>query len=180
MDNSVSPDQLIAEAKEAYERADYLTAAHTYQDVAQSFESAGDRVKAAEMKNNSSVAFLRGGEAEEAFREVNGTDDVFAEFGNISRQGMALGNIGAALEGMKRFEEAVEVYKQSAELLKEAGEHESRAKVMQSLSGLQLRTGNQFEAITSMRNGIDGLEKPSFIQRLYKKILQLSFKIFSR
>ncbi len=100
--------------------------------------------------------------------------------GDVRRQGMALGNLGAALEADGRIEEAVDAYEQSADLLKQVGESEFRANVMQSLSRLQLRTGRQFEALATMEAGLEGIERPNTQQRFLKKLLKLPYKYMGK
>jgi hypothetical protein len=86
-----------------------------------------------------------------------------------------LGNQAAALEGLKRVDEAMQAYEKSAELLKEAGESELRAYVLQAISALHLRKRHYLEAYATMRAGILGLKKPNFKQRLLKSLIQIPY-----
>jgi tetratricopeptide (TPR) repeat protein len=176
MSETISQKQLLSEAKAAYKKGKYLEAGRAFEAAATSFQAEGDALSAAEMLNNASVSYLQAGETELAFQTVEGTDEIFASAGDIQRQGIALGNLGAALEADDRYEEAIDSYEKSSELLKMAGENEFRANVMQSLSRLQLKTGRQFEALASMEAGIDGLESPSAKQRFLKRLLKLPYK----
>ncbi len=172
----LDPKQLGKEAQAAYQRGDYGAAAKSFQAAAQSLAAAGDKTSEAEMLNHASVAFLQAGDAQSAFRAVDGTPATFAAAGDVRRQGLALGNLGAALDALNRKPEAVEAYQQSAELLEQAGESEMRAHVLQSLSKLQLRSGRQIEALATMEAGISGFERPTLKQRFLKKLLRLPFK----
>ncbi len=180
MSETLAPKQLADEAKTAYQRADYASAGRVYQAAAQSYQEAGEPLMAAEMRNNASVAYLQAGDAETAVQMVEGTASVFAAAGDLRRQGLALGNRGAALEALGHLPEAAEVYQQSADLLKQAGETELRGRVMQSLSALQLRTGRQLEALATMNAGLDGISKPNLRQRLLKRLLQMPFKLLGK
>ncbi len=176
MSETISQKQLISEARAAYKKGKYLDAGRSFEAAATGYLAEGDELSAAEMRNNASVSYLQAGETELAFQTVEGTDEIFASAGDIQRQGIALGNLGAALEADGRYEEAIDSYEKSSELLKAAGESEFRANVMQSLSQLQLKTGRQFEALASMEAGIDGLESPSAKQRFLKRLLKLPYK----
>ncbi len=176
MSETISQKQLLSEAKAAYNKGKYLEAGRAFEAAATSFQAEGDALSAAEMLNNASVSYLQAGETELAIQTVAGTDDIFASAGDIKRQGIALGNLGAALEAEGRNDEAIVSYEKSAELLKKAGEGEFRANVMQSLSQLQLKTGRQFEALATMESGLDGLERPSAKQRFLKRLLKLPYK----
>jgi tetratricopeptide (TPR) repeat protein len=90
---------------------------------------------------------------------------------------MALGNRGAALEALERNEEALIVYQQAADILQQAGEDQLRAQVMQSLSMLQLQMGRQLQALASMQNGIDGVERPSASQKMLEKLLNIPMNV---
>ena len=106
MEEQISVKQLVSEGKSAYQQGDFLTAARAFEAAAESYTAAGNALNAAEMSNNSSVAFLQAGEAQEALRSVEGTPAVFAAAGDKRRQGISLGNLGAALEAVGRLDEA--------------------------------------------------------------------------
>ena len=177
---SLELERLAKEGEKAYKRGDFLIAAHLYQTTSQSMLNAGDELSAAEMLNNASVAYLQAGEFLEAFKSTQGTEVTFSQVGDLRREAIALGNLGAALDGLKRFEEAIQAYERCSQLLKEIEETELRAAVMQSLSALQLRTGQQLEALATMKAGLEGIQHPSVKQRLLKKLIQTPFKLISR
>lgn len=176
MTETLSAPQLVDEAREAYQRGDFLTAARSYQAAAQSYSQPEEAATAAEMRNNSSVAYLRLGDAKAALEMVQGTPEIFAAAGDARRQGMALGNLGSALEATGELEEAKETYRHSAELLGLVHEDQLRANVMQSLSQLQLRTGKPVEAVAAMQSGLEGIEKPTKKQSFLSRLLKIPSK----
>jgi len=180
MDETLSSTELVSEGKSAYKRGDFSGAARLFQAASQSYEMIGDVVTSAEMRNNTSVAYLQSGDGQAALETVEGTPAIFAAAGDLRRQGMALGNLGAALEAVKRYDEAEEAYHQSADLLGKIGEGEMRSQVLQSLSALQLRTGRQMEALASMQSGLEGLPKPSVKQSILSRFLKIPSKIVGR
>jgi tetratricopeptide (TPR) repeat protein len=180
MDEQISIKQLISDGKSAYQQGDFLAAARAFDAAAESYTAAGDALNAAEMSNNSSVAYLQAGEAQEALRSVEGTPVVFANAGDRRRQGMSLGNLGAALEAVGRLDEAADVYRQSAELLEATGEDDLRAYVMKSLSALQLRKGRHIEAVATMESGLEGIKHPKPQQSFLKKLLGIPRKLLGK
>jgi len=180
MSETITPKQLEQEGKQAFQRGDYRAAAHAFETASMGYHTLGDELSCAEMRNNSSVAYLKAGDAQAALRIIEGTLNIFAKAEDIRRQGMALGNLGAAQEALEYFDEAIESYEQSAELLKKAGEDELRASVMQSLSALLLRTGRQLEAVAVMQTGLESIKRPSIKQRLVKKLLELPYSLFRK
>jgi tetratricopeptide (TPR) repeat protein len=180
MSDAISPDKLTKEGKSAYQNGDYLAAIRAFEAAQQGYLSQGDRLNAAEMANNCSVAYLQAGDGQAALKAVEGTVAIFAEAGDLRRQGMALGNLASALEAVDRTEEAVEAYLQSASVLEKAGEDQLRANVMHSLSMLQFRAGKQLQALVSMQSGLDGVKRPTPKQSLLKKLLSIPVDMLTR
>jgi len=180
MSEKITPQNITKDAQSAYNNGDFLSAARKYEAAMNAYTAMGDSLSAAEMANNCSVAYLQGGIPEAALQVVEGTPEVFEAAGDARRRGMALGNCGAALEALDRLDEAVEAYRQSAEILQQAGETALRLNVMQSLSTLQLRQGRRFEALYTMQNGLDGVKHPTPQQRLLKRLLKIPFQMMNK
>ena len=107
---------LAEKSKKEYENGNYLAAADLFSQAAQAYASAQDALNAAEMKNNESVALLQAGKAKEALQSTEGTEEIFQKAGDIKRQGIAVSNRAAALEGLKRWSEALAEYDRAASL----------------------------------------------------------------
>ena len=180
MNEQISPEKIAKEAKSAYHRGDFLQAARSYEAARQAYLVRDDQLNAAEMANNASVAFLQGGDAESALKAAESTAEVFAQASDLRRQGIALGNIGAALDALDHDEEALAFYQQSADVLERAGEDQFRASVMQSLSMLQFRTGRQLQALSTMQHGLEQVKYPSPKQSFLKKLLRIPLDMATR
>jgi tetratricopeptide (TPR) repeat protein len=180
MKNIMDPQHYAKEGASAYQHGRYLDAANAFHKARITFESNLDWLSAAEMANNCSVAFLQAGEAERAFIELEGVGEAFAEVGDDLHLGMTIGNQAAALEALDRYDEALQAYQTSAELLGKAGEDQLRASAMQALSALQLRTGRRIQALVSMQQGIEGLKKPTVVQKLAKNLLNFPFDMLGK
>ena len=174
--NIMDAKQLADEGQAAYNKGEYISAAELYKAAADSYFLAGNKLVAAEMSNNCSVAYLKGGEAESALQAAMNTDQIFQAQGDKLREALALGNQAAAWEGLKQLDKAVAAYTKSAQLLEEVGESELRAYVMQSLSAIQLRKGQYLEAYATMGQGVMGIKKPNLTQRILKSLMKLPFK----
>ena len=175
-----TPQELSQAGKRFYEKGQYGRAAALFLRARDAWKEQGEPLEAAEAANNASVAFLQAGEAQTALDVVRGTAEIFARAGDLRRAGMAWGNAAAALEALKRPDEALEAYQQSADLLKRAGESDLRLHVMQAISALQLRSGRQLEALASMQAGLDGVEKPTPKQRFLRRLLQIPMDWLNR
>ncbi len=176
----LTPEQLAQEGQKKYQNGDYLAAAQSFEGAASGYRDQDDPLNAAEMENNRSVALLQAKDAPGALQAALDTDKVFAAAGDKRRQALALGNQAAALAALNRLDEAEAAYIQSGDLLKELGETDLRASVMQSLSQIQLRTGRQLEALATMQAGVTGVKKPSLRQRFLKRLLEIPSKFLNR
>ena len=108
MTEQIVPLTLAEDGKKEYGKGNYKAAAGLFSQAAQAYASTGNVLDAAEMRNNESVALLQAGNAGEALQAVEGTEQVFLQAGDLKRQGIAIGNRAAALEGLKKWKEAQE------------------------------------------------------------------------
>lgn len=97
---TLEPAQIAEQGKQAFEGKNFIEAAELFHQAAERFTAGNSALMAAEMMNNMSVALLQAGRAQEALNAALGTDQIFAEAKDIKRQGMAVGNQAAALEGL--------------------------------------------------------------------------------
>jgi tetratricopeptide (TPR) repeat protein len=163
--------QLSENGKQAFEAGEYESAADLFENAAQGYASLHDPLNAAELKNNESVALLKMGKAQEALDKVLGTQEIFAQARDLKRQGMAVGNQAAALEALKRYDEAFTAYEQSAELFAEAGEGDLRSMVLKAAAGIKLKRGKVTESAFKMIGSLDAKDKPSLFERVLRYIL---------
>ena len=180
MEETFSPQELKKEAERAYKKKDFLSAAKAFQAAAEGYSQDGFRLDSAEMLNNASVAFLQADQPKSALEAALDIDETFAAEEDLRRQAIALGNNAAAYEALDDLDAAAQAYKNSADLLKEIGDHDLRPTVMQSLSAVQLRQGQQMEALVTMQAGLDGIQNPGIKQKLLKKVLRSPFRYFDR
>ncbi len=164
--------KLADTARLAFEAGQYESAAATFQAAAQGYAARQDGLNAAEMSNNRSVALLQAGKAQQAWEAAAGTDEIFARAGDLKRQGMAIGNQAAALEGLKRFDEALAAYERSAQIFAEAGEGDLRSMVLKSAAGIKLKRGKLAESALKMVGSLEAKEKPSMFERILKFLLR--------
>lgn len=176
----LNPDRMAAKAQSFFDDGQYDKAAQLFKAMDGSFKTSGDHLSAAEMANNQSVALLQAGDAQSALNVLDGRESVFERAGDIRRLAMTWGNRGSALDALNKSEEAIEAYTNSAELFKQIGENELFLTTMRSLSELQLRSRRPIEAVTTMQIGLLSIEKPSFGQRLLKRLFDIPFRLMNR
>jgi len=163
--------QIVKKAQTAYNKGDYGEAANLFECAAKEYSTAEYPLIAAEMQNNQCVALLKAGQPSEALETVRGTENVFETAGETKHQAMALANIGAALDDLRRSIDAMQAYNQSAELFKQIGEGELRADVLERISILQIRSGKGIESLITMEAAIDSKDKLSLRDRVLKGLM---------
>jgi tetratricopeptide (TPR) repeat protein len=168
------PQNLIDQGKQAFAAKDFDRAASFFTEAASAYEALDDSLNAAEMKNNLSVALLQAGKAKPAYEAAAGTDEIFARAGNVERQAMAFGNQGAALEALKKLDQALEAYERSAALFAEAGETEMRSIVLQSAAAIKLRRGKMMDSALSMIGSVESTKKPTLLQRFLRFLVRIN------
>jgi tetratricopeptide (TPR) repeat protein len=175
-----SVQNTIEEAKRAFEKGDYKSASKGFKTAYNHFEVQNDPENAAEMANNLCVALLQIGKKKEALEIVEGTAEFFEKQANKKKQAIALGNQAAALEALKRFDEALNFYQQSADIFDEIGESALSSHVHKSIALIQVRNGKQLEGIFSMQKSLGNIEKPTVWQRIYRGLLKIPNKLIGK
>lgn len=177
---SLTPQDLTTQAQTAYEAEEFQQAARLFGNAAELYKAANDEVAAAEALNNQSVALLKAGDAAGALAAAEGTDQAFALIGDERRQGMALGNMAAALEDLKERDRALDLYGQSARLFEKINEPDLRAIVLQRISAIQMQQGKRVEAMASMQDGLAQKKSLTLTDRILKGLLRLIGKMSNR
>jgi tetratricopeptide (TPR) repeat protein len=166
------PAQLADKGKQAFANKRYDDAVEYFRQAAEGFSLGRAGLLAAEMRNNMSVALLQAGKPGEALEAALETDKVFEGAQDVKRQAMALGNQAAALEGLHRYEEAIEKYERSADLFAKANDGDMRSLVMKSAAALKLKTGKITESAFKMMGAVDVKENPTLFERIMKFLLR--------
>ena len=161
--------------KQEYELGNYLVAADLFSQAAQVYASMQDELNAAEMKNNQSVALLQGGNAKEALQATEGTEDIFQKTGDIKRQGIAVSNRAAALEGLKKWTEALSEYDRAASLFEQIGEGDMHSMVRKTAANLHLKRGHIADSQMDVYDSLRLVEKPTLTQRIMKFFMRIGF-----
>jgi tetratricopeptide (TPR) repeat protein len=160
---TLEPAQLDAQGKRTFENKNFSEAAEYFRQAAEGYTLGRAGLLAAEMMNNASVALLQAGKPQESLDAALGTEQVFAGANDIKRQAMALGNQAAALEGLHRYDEAIEKYERSAELFGQIDEGDLRAMVMKSSAAIKLKTGRISESAYKMIGSLDAKRRRAFL-----------------
>lgn len=162
------PAQLDAWGKQAFAKKNYDEAADYFRQAAEGFALGRADLSAAESRNNMSVALLKAGKPLEALEAALATDATFAGAKDAKRQAMALGNQAAALEELRRYDEAIEKYERSAELFASVNEGDLRSTVMKSAAALKLKSGRIAESAFKMMGAVDAKDSPTLFERVMK------------
>ena len=160
------------EGKQAYQHKKYSKAAKLFGQAQLEYQDLNELVKSAEMANNQSVALLQTGKNKKALAALSGTEEIFEQHAEKLQLALAIGNKAAALDALKRTDEAEEEYERCIKYLKDLGEEQYISEVMKSLSILRLKDKRHFEAVVSLNSSLELEEKPTLRQRFVKNILE--------
>jgi tetratricopeptide (TPR) repeat protein len=114
---------------------------------------------------------------EAALTAVEGTPAVFHALGNRMREAQALANLAAAHDGAEHVEQAVALYEQAIDLFGELDEKENRAACFKKLSALQIKQGQQLQALASMQSGLSLSSELSPREKTLKGLLDKTMKM---
>jgi tetratricopeptide (TPR) repeat protein len=174
--DTVNPIALAEQGKKEYEQENYPAAADRFSQAAQAYLSKKDGLNAAEMKNNQSVALLQAGKAKEALQATEGTEEIFQKAGDIKRQGIAVSNRAAALEGLKQWKEALAEYDRAASLFEGIGEGDMHSTVRKAAANLNLKRGRLNDSQMDVFDSLRLVEKPTLLQRIMKFLVRMGFR----
>jgi tetratricopeptide (TPR) repeat protein len=174
--DTLNPVKLAEQGKQEYEQENYLAAADLFSHAAQAYTVAKDALAAAEMKNNQSVALLQAGKANEAFQATDGTEEIFQQAGDIKRQGIAVSNRAAALEGMSKWKEALAEYERAASLFEQVGEGDMHSIVRKATANINLKRGRITDSQMDVVDSLRLVEKPTLLQRFMKFLIRMGFR----
>ena len=169
---TTEPAQPAEQGKRAFEDKKYEEAAELFKQAAEAFTTGRAGLMAAEMKNNLSVAMFQAGRPQAALDAALGTDEYFAGANDLKRQAMALGNQAAALEALRRPDEAIEKYERAADLFRDAGEGDMRAMVLKSAAVIKLKKGRITDSAFKMMGAIEAKDKPSIFDHVVRFFLR--------
>lgn len=161
------------QGRKEYEKANYSAAADLFSQAAQAYESARDSLSAAEMRNNQSVALLQAGNAEGALRATEGTEEIFRKADDLKRQGIAVSNRAAALEGLKKWNDALAEYERAASLLERAGEGDMHSMVRKAAANINLKRGRIAESQMDVYDSLRLVERPTLTQRIMNFMMRI-------
>ena len=167
-------------AKDLYQAGKFQQAADGFSQAAAFYLDKGEKLLAAEMRNNQSVAHLKSKKPHLALEAVQGTDQVFQQAGDLLKQGMALANQATALQEMGEKQKAIDDFNRAAEIFKQNGEKEMYLQTKQSVSALKMKTRNVIGALFSMQEGLDELEKPNLRQKLLRSLLRIPQNLINK
>jgi len=171
--NDTTPATFADQGKREYEKGNFRAAADHFLQAARAFDASSDSLTAAEMRNNRSVALLQAGRATEALQATEGTEEIFEQAHDLKRQGIAVSNRAAALEGLKRWKDALTEYDRAAALLEQAGEGDMHSMVRKASANIHIKLGHVTDTQMDIYDSLRLVEKPSLTQRLMKFLMRI-------
>ena len=136
-------------------------------------QSRDDSQEIAEIYNDLGVVYKELKDYPAAYAALNEAMSRFVALDSEKGQAQTLGNRAAVYEAEGLMEEAVETYKQSAEMLEEVGESEMAMYVWQAVSRLRLKQKQYIAAIGAYEEGVDRMPDGSLKKKFLGRLLQM-------
>lgn len=173
---NIDPVTFASNGKDEYSKGNFKAAAELFSQAAHVYAAMQDELNAAEMKNNESVALLQAGKAKDALQATQGTEQVFQKAGDLRRQGIAVSNRAAALEGLSKWREALAEYDRAASLFEEAGEGDMHSIVRKAAANINLKHGKVLDSQMDVFDSLRLVKKPTLTQRLMKFLMRIGLR----
>ena len=128
--------------------------------------------QAAEIYNDLGVIYQQLEDYPAAHTALDEAEARFTALADKKGQAQTLGNRAAVYQAEGSLEEAVDTYKQSAQMFEELGESEMAMYVWQAISKLRTKQGQYIAAIGAYEEGVSNMPKGSFKRTVLEKILK--------
>ena len=173
-------DFLAEEGKSLYRAKKYIPAADSFSQAAREYDVLGNILLGAEMRNNQCVSLLLAKKPRQALAAVQGTSELFLKTGQITKAGMALANEATALQDLGETASALDTFARAGELFQSVGEEDLYLQTIQSVSSLKMKSRNLIGAVFSMQEGLEGIDKPTWKQKLLKNLLKVPDRLLNK
>jgi tetratricopeptide (TPR) repeat protein len=100
--------------------------------------------------------------------------------GDAPHEAQAIANLAAAHDGAGHVDEALALYQQAIDLFGAMGEKDNRAACFKKLGALQIKRGQQMQALVSMQAGLNLSPKLSAKEKTLKGVLGQAMKMIGR
>lgn len=168
------------QGKKAYQEGSFQLAADFFLKAQEACKAAEKPLDAAEMANNRSVALLQAGDAHGSLAACIETDKVFAGAGDNRREGLALGNQAAAYKELGQKKESLRLFRLSADRLERAGDRDNLAVVHKTIASLEMETGDNIGAMSSMLDAMRLTEKLTWRQKIMRWLFSIVSKLMPK
>ena len=91
----------------------------------------------------------------------------------LKRQGIAISNRAAALEGLKKWQEALAEYDRAAALFEQIGEGDMHSTVRKAAANINLKRGRLGDSQMDVYDSLRLVEKPTLTQRIMKFLMRI-------
>ena len=131
-----------------------------------------DSQQSALIYNDMGVVYQKLEDYAAAHKALDEAEGRFTALDDKKGQAQTLGNRAALYEAEGSLDEAVELYKESAEMLEAVGENDMAMYVWQAVSRLRTRQGQYIAAIGAYEEGVSKMPKKSLKRKILEQILK--------
>ena len=134
--------------------------------------AAEDPRQSAQIYNDLGVVYQKLEDYPAAYKALDDAESRFTALDDKKGQAQTLGNRASLYEAEGLLDEAVETYKESAEMLEAVGENDMAMYVWQAVSRLRTKQGQYIAAIGAYEEGVSKMPKRSLKRKILEQILK--------
>lgn len=170
MSTSTSPKKLHEEGIALFRKGKFEDALQKLKDALQQAEDQSRQ--AAEIYNDMGVVYSRLEDYDAAHEALDEAMDRFEALADSKGEAQTLGNRASVFEAEELLDDAVETYKESAQLFEQVGENDLAMYVWQAISRLRMKQGQYIAAIGAYEEGVENMPEGSFKRKVLRQILK--------
>ena len=174
---AMKPEELQQDGLRLFQEGLYDEAARRFSEAMEHFAEQEREAEAGEMLNNIGIIRRKQGRWEDAVEALEEAQRLFARIRDTSREAQALGNLAGVYASLKRREDAERAWGVAASIFQDLGERQKQGETLLALGMSMFRSGRRQEGLATYQAGLGLVERPTFLQRLYRFLLLLQTRI---
>lgn len=177
MTQDMKAEDVQQEGLRLFQEGLYDEAVRRFSEAMEHFAEDGREAEVGEMLNNIGIIRRKQGRWEEALDALQEAHRLFVRIGDKVREAQALGNLASVYASLKRREEAEESWVTAASIFQELGEDQKQGDTLMALGVSMFKSGRRQAGLTTYQAGMDLVEQPTILQRIYKVLFTIQARV---
>jgi tetratricopeptide (TPR) repeat protein len=172
-----SAQELQEQGVKLFQQKEYESAARTFSQAMEQYETDGNKPLAAEMQVNLGLVHRALGEHQQALDVMQAALRTFETADDKLHTAMTLGNIGGVYAALGDKEQAYNCYRNAADIFDELGEKKLHGETLVAMASLQVRDGKISAGAATYEVGLSELDNLTAGQKVLKGLIGVRKKL---